>query len=495
MKVAQRRKPLKLNMFLNVIKGVMGIIFPLISFPYASKVLGVENIGKYNFVYSIISYFLLLADLGISTYAIREGAKIRFDGEKIDAFSSEIFSINCISTMGSLGLLFLCVAVIPKFHLYRVLFFIMAFQLLFRVIGVEWIYSVYEEYTYITIRTICFQVIALVSLFLLVKTEKDINIYTGINVVASVLSSILNFIRSRKFCGIHITYRIQYKTHAKAIMILFFMNLTISIYVASDTTILGFLCNNIVVGIYSLSTKIYSIVTTIISSVLIVSIPRLSALLNQNDRTEFENVATDVYKTLLSVMLPAIVGLLLMRQEIILITANEMFLQAESSLALLSVALFFCMGAWFWGQCILVPLGKEQYIFYITLVSAIVNIVLNLVLIPNGKENAAAFTTIIAEGISYACCMIIGRRYVTLGKLWKNVAKILIGCGGIFVCVAAMRPLKKMSSIYFVLVVSLSVIIYTGIELLLRNEIFIESFSGIQKWICNLLSGRNEETN
>lgn len=475
------RKSLKLNMFLNAIKGVMGIIFPLISFPYTSKVLGVDNIGKYGFANSVISYFLLFADLGVSTYAIREGAKIRSEREKIDTFASEMFSFNCISSACSLSLLFLFSMIVPKFQAYRVLLLIMSFQVLFRAIGVEWIYSVYEEYTYITIRTILFQFMALILLLLLVKTERDINIYTGINVVTIILTNIINYFRSKKFCHIQLTFKIHYKTHIKSILILFFMNFTVSIYVASDTTILGFMCDDFVVGIYSLSTKIYNIVKTIISSVLIVSIPRLSALLNQNDRHEFENVATDIYKTMLSVMLPAILGIVLLRREIIVIAANKTFLQAESSLMLLSIALFFCMGAWFWGQCILVPLGKEQYVFYITLVSAAVNIFLNIILIPNGKENAAAFTTILAEGIAYISCMVVGRKQVSLGRLCKTVIKVLIGCCGIFISVAIMGLFKDRTEIYFFGVLFLSTISYIVIEIFLRNEVFIDIFCGMKK--------------
>lgn len=478
---SQGSKSLKLNMLLNAIKGIMSIIFPLISFPYASKILGVDNMGKYGFANSVISYFLLFADLGVSTYAIREGAKIRCDKEKMSTFASEMFSFNCISSICSLVLMIFCMVTVPKFYSYRVLLFIMSFQILLRSIGVEWVYSIYEEYTYITIRTICFQIMALILLFSIVKTKDDINIYTSINVFTSVLTNIINFLWSKKFCRIRWTFKIHYKSHIKSIVILFFMSLTVSIYVVSDTTILGFWGDDFSVGIYSLSTKIYSIVKTIISSVLIVSIPRLSALLRWDDKHEFAKVATDIYKTLLSVMLPAILGILLLRREIILIVANKTFLQAESSLMLLSIALFFCMGAWFWGQCILVPLGKEQYVFYITLASATVNILLNFLLIPKGRENAAAFTTILAEAIAYVSCMIIGRKQVCLGKLWNTVVKILIGCCGILVCFIIMLPFKNQVGIYFISMLFLLVIIYIVIEILLKNEVFTEGLKGMQK--------------
>ena len=85
------RSSLKINMILNAIKGIMGILFPLISFPYVSKILGVVNLGKYNFSSSVINYFILFAGLGISTYAIREGAKIRENPLILKKFSAEMF--------------------------------------------------------------------------------------------------------------------------------------------------------------------------------------------------------------------------------------------------------------------------------------------------------------------------------------------------------------------------------------------------------------------
>ena len=77
---------LKINMLLNAIKGVMGIVFPLITFPYVSRVLGTENLGRFSFSSAIVNYFSLLAGLGIATYAIREGSKVRQDEKKVKEF-------------------------------------------------------------------------------------------------------------------------------------------------------------------------------------------------------------------------------------------------------------------------------------------------------------------------------------------------------------------------------------------------------------------------
>ena len=76
----------------------MNIIFPIISFPYASRILLPSGIGKVNFANSIIEYFVMFAALGVVSYATREVAKIRDDNHKLNAFSREILLINFIST-------------------------------------------------------------------------------------------------------------------------------------------------------------------------------------------------------------------------------------------------------------------------------------------------------------------------------------------------------------------------------------------------------------
>jgi len=91
-----KKKSLKMNALLNSIKTLMAIIFPLITFPYVAKILQVENLGKVNFSNSIISYYLLIAALGISSYAVREGAGLRNDREKFNIFANQIFTINTI---------------------------------------------------------------------------------------------------------------------------------------------------------------------------------------------------------------------------------------------------------------------------------------------------------------------------------------------------------------------------------------------------------------
>lgn len=464
------KKSLKLNMVLNAFKGMLSILFPLISFPYVSKILGVENLGRYNFAHSIINYFLLIAALGLKTYAVREGAKLRDTKEEFAKFANQMFTINMISTAISYLLFMLTLVLVPKFAEYRALLLIFSLQILFTTIGVEWIYTIYEDFSYITLLSIISHIFSLAALFLLVKTENDLNVYAGITVLAGVGTNLINLIHCRKYCRIRFVGEIDWNKHLKPIFVLFAMQIATTIYISSDTTILGFLCNDSIVGIYSVSTKIYTIIKTILSSVIIVSIPRLASLTEDKFFRQFNDAAKDIYGTLLTVVVPAIVGMIVLRKEIILIISNENYLAATSSLSILCVALLFCLCAWFWGQCILVPKNMEGFVFKSTLLSAVVNIVLNFIMIPIWAENAAAITTLIAEALAFIVQWYKGRKYVDFSEMIKLYVKVIIGCVAIVAIAYLCMPLKSNVLLYTMTVMILSVLGYGGIEIALKNE-------------------------
>ena len=124
-------KSIKVNAILNVIKTISSIIFPLITFPYISRVLQPENVGKVNFGSSFVSYFSLIASLGITTYAIRECSAVRGDKKKLGEKASQIFSINVCTTTVAYVLLGLSLIFFRKLDSYRALIIIQSTAILF----------------------------------------------------------------------------------------------------------------------------------------------------------------------------------------------------------------------------------------------------------------------------------------------------------------------------------------------------------------------------
>lgn len=472
-----KQKNIQMNMFLNTIKGIMSILFPLISFPYVSRILGAANLGKYNFSMTFISYFLLFANLGIVPYSIREGAKIRNEKEKLDKFASEMFTINFFSSIVSIIVLIVVLLTVNRLDAYRNLILILSLQIPMNLIGVEWIFSIFENYLYITVRSILFQIVSLILLFVFVRGAHALVWYSGITIISNVGANIFNWFNSRKYCRIKFS-SVDWKKHYKPIVVLFAMCVTGTIYSSTDITILGFMCSDETVGYYSLSVKIYSIIKTVIASIVIVSIPRLSSLIY--DKDNFKKTAREVYSTLITFVFPAIVGILSLKKEIILIVASDKYTNSVSSLMILSIALFFALGSYYWGQSILIPQGKDKFVFKITFICAIVNLFFNILLIPMWKENAAAFTTLIAEGISYYMYRKEGNQYVEY-KVKIDGLKVIQGCVWIiFVNVGLKLIINN-----FIMRAFLSVIIsgmgYVVVEYYLKNQVVVKMILDLKK--------------
>lgn len=472
-----KQKSLALNAFLNGFRSVLSILFPLITFPYVSRKLSVSGIGIYNFSNSIVSYFSLIAALGISTYAIREGARYRDNKQKITEFSSEVFTINMFSTLVAYLLLFLCLMVFPKLHNYTISILIFGLQIFFVTIGTEWIYQIYESYTYITIRSIAFQILSIILLFIFVRKPGDYLNYAVITVFAAVGSNVLNFIHARQYCHIRIVFHFNLKKHMVPIFILFAVSIASVIYINSDITILGLMKNNYIVGVYSVSSKIYQMVKTLIAALLIVTVPRLAMLFGKKRIKEYYSILSRLVNIAIILSLPAATGLFMLSKEVVLIISGTHFLRSVNSLKILCFAYFFSMLAYILNDCVLIPAKKEKYVLKSTVISAVLNIVFNLILIPFWDENAAAVSTVLAELsmfiLNYYYAKSIIHNIFTSKKVLKNLCSSAIGCVGIiavcFLCnIGWQSPILK--TLFSVI---LSVFMYGAILVLLKNEIVL----------------------
>ena len=468
------KNKLQVNMILNAIKGVMSVLFPLITFPYISRVLGVDNIGKYNFSYSIICYFILIADLGIQTYAIREGARFRNKKCEIDKFASQIFSINIISMLISYLLFFICLILFENLSNYKILLLILSLQIIFKTITVDWLYNIFEDYTFITIRSIIFQIIAMILMFAFVKDENDVEIYAFTTVVASAGAGILNLLFSKKHCHLGLTLSLDLKKHFKPIIILFALTLTVTIYVSSDVTILGIVCGDTTVGIYSVSVKIYTVAKTLLTSILLVSVPHLAAALGENNNNKFNSTAKKIHSTLISLTFPMMTGICLLHDEIIEVVAGKEYIAASSSLILLSIAIIFGMLSYFWSQCILINFKKDFLVFRITLLSAIINILLNIILIPAWKENAAAITTIISEGVSFSLCYFYGEKYVNMNEKYSILLKTIVGCLLMAILTYFLKSILVQSIVSTMIIILIDIFTYCVTQIVLKNEAILD---------------------
>ena len=239
--IERNRQSLSVNAILNILKQCCSILFPLISYPYVTRVLGSAGLGRYSFADSVVQYFVLLASLGIPTYAVREGARVRNDAEKIRNLSAELFTLSLISGCVSCLVLLLLTFMVPKLRAEEVLLLILGVRVITTVLGRDWINTIYEDFLYITARYIALQVLALLMIFLLVKDAGDYVLYTAIMLISTAGADVLNIFYTKRYVPMRLAKVHDIRRHLRPVLYLFSTTIAINIYIHSDVTILGFL--------------------------------------------------------------------------------------------------------------------------------------------------------------------------------------------------------------------------------------------------------------
>lgn len=475
-----QQKSMKKNAVLTMIKTLVSLFLPLITFPYISRVLQVEALGQYNFANSIVSYFILIAGLGIGTYGLREGAKVRNSRNDISKFASEMYVLNILSSIFAIILLVFISLFVSKLSSYSVLIFILGTQIIFITYGRSWIYSVYEDFEFITIVQLVFNAVMLVLLFVFVKSPNDIYLYAAITVVSSVGANVLYGVRLKKYVDFKKVKLADIKKHIKPVILIFGTSVATTIYVNSDMTILGWLADDRTVGLYSTSVKIYNIVKQVLVAVITVTIPRLTLYANTE---KFKLLFKKVVGSLLTITLPATTGIIMISKDIVLIISSEEYLDAVVALQILSIALIFALLACLFGTCVLLPYLREKIFLMSTIVSALVNILLNFILIPVFYQNAAAFTTVLSQAIAFIICYIFSKKYIDLSGMFRTLVSIVIGCMAIvFVCDFLTQYTLTIYIDTFIKILA-SCSAYVVIQILLKNRYLTNALHDILHFV------------
>lgn len=407
------KKSVYLNMILNIMRTLLQVAFPLITYPYAARVLQVNNFGKVSFAQSIISYIALIAALGVNAYATREGGIYRKDSLKMQKFASEVFSFNLLTTLIAYFVLVILLIFNDTLRNNSVLLLILGLTVILTTISVDWLNVVYEDYLFITIRSFFIQCISLILLFVLVKNEDDYIKYALIQVVSSGTIAISNLVYTRKLCRIHFTTHINLKQHIKPIMILFSNSLAVSIYLNIDNVMLGFFKGEYYVGIYAVSVKVYSILKQVVASIYTVTVTRLTEYIVNEEYDQYKKLLNDVINNIIVIAIPVTIGLLCVADEIIYLLAGKEYITASSPLKILSVAIIFAVMGGALAYCINLPNQNEKINLISTVISAIVNMALNFIAIPVIGVNGAAFTTLASEVV--VCIILV----MTMKSHWN----------------------------------------------------------------------------
>lgn len=387
----------KRNAVLNIIYKISSMVFPLIVYPYVSRILLSGGLGKVSFFTNITNYAMLIGSLGISTYGIRATAKVRDDREKLSKVVKELFTINSIVTFAVLAFLLLSLLFVDKFRSNIALFFISCGQVAIAPLSMDWLYGGLEQYGYITRRAITFKVLSVILIFSFIHSRSDYAIYALITAFGYVGNYICNFIHSRKFITWKVNEKLNLKVHLKPTLLLFASLLAISIYTNVDSIMLGFINGDEAVGLYDVAVKAKTVLLSLINAISAVLLPRLSYYVAQDDEKEYKDVLRKAIRVIAIIAVPLTVFFELEALDCILVLGGEHYRSATLCMMILMPILLISGFSNITGNQILIPHGMDSCFTKAVSIGAIADIVLNALFMPKFSLYGAAAATLIAE--------------------------------------------------------------------------------------------------
>lgn len=478
-------RSIKSNFIYNLLNTGTQLLFPLITFPYASRIMMADGIGQVSFFQSIILYISLFTCLGIPLYAIREIARVRDDAREMSATAVEILLLHAMLTiLGYLIVAVICMTV-TQVQADIPLFLILSTSIFFTAIGCEWFYQGVEDFKYVAIRGIIVKCISAIFLFTLVKTKDDI-LWYGVYSVAGVLGgNIFNLIRLRKYIGVKTIdiHALRPLRHLKPALNIFALNVIVSIYLQLNNIFLGFLANEAAVGYFTAASKLLMLVMSISTALCNVMIPRTSNLIAENKVDEFKTIIQKSYDFIIALTFPLCIGLIFTSQSAVLLLSGSSFepsILASQIIALNIISVGF---TGIMGMQILYPLGKINIVILCTFIGAVVNVVLNVLLIPLYSHYGTAIAYMLAEVSVTLSMSLLGRKYFPMRFFKRQHLNYVFAALIMAIVLYYIETLQYNSYYTFILMVVVGISVYGITLMVLRDPIFIMVIDEVKKKI------------
>ena len=392
---------MKKNFLFNLLLSISNIVFPIISFPYAARVLGPEGIGKVQFIFSYAQYFALFAALGIPIYGVKEIAKQQQDPNKTKSIFLSLSLIFFIASTFATLIYVLSVLYIPYFSEYRTMYLIAGVLVLLSFTYTDWYYAGKADFKTIALRSIIVKAVALILLYLWVKTPNDLYQYLIILIFTILGNQVYSFFVIYSKHHQH-SFEFELRRHIKPLLYIFGATAASSIYTIWDTLLLGFLANPTAVGFYTASIKFIKLLLPFVTSVGTVFIPILSHKFAEHKTEDIKKILVHSFYFLVLLTVPMAFGTYLLAPEIMNIFSGAAFAKSILPMQIMSVLPLLVGFGHFFAFQILIPAEKNKQVFIAMAAGLLISAIFNFWLAPLYQEKGAAIA-IIATEISVTC--------------------------------------------------------------------------------------------
>ncbi|MEW7400482.1 oligosaccharide flippase family protein [Elizabethkingia anophelis] len=392
---------MKKNLIYSFGNILVNTLYPLIVFPYISRVFDVSSIGTYNYYNIVFSYISLLASFGLNLYASREIGKAKNNKSEKNALVSQLVVISIFNMLLALFLIVMpFIYFAPKEDKFIALVF--SIMIIANAISVEWYYVAVENQRYIFLRNFLFKIVSLGLIFYFIKSNNDLVLYAFIVVLGLFLNAIINFVKLLIIIYKDFKIKINF-SHYKGLLTIFLVEITFRYYGMGDVAIMEKLVTREELGFLTFALSIFNIVSSFLKIIATTLLPRVSFLIASNNMKEFYQLLKKTNSLIFLLSFPAIIGLFYGSDLLVNIfggnkfAASVNFVKAFCPLILITAIINTIIFQ------VLYPLGRSRIIIISYACSILINIVLNLILV----NAISSFSLIVSATLSNLFILII----------------------------------------------------------------------------------------
>lgn len=466
------------NTLYNIFTNVIMIAFPMITVPYISRILGPENLGKVNFVRSIVTYFVVVSGLGIPLYANREISLVKNDLKNRSKVFFEIQIIRLITVFICGFIFILLVYKAPQIvNGNTKLAFILGLLIFSSLININWFFQGMERFDVISRALLFSRLVYLTLVFIFVRKQEDIYNYALVIIIADFIFNFLMLYKSKQSISFSAIkgQSLSLTSHFKYVGWFFFSQLAILVYTNLDSAMIGYIKNEEQVGHYFVANRLIKIILPIVTSAGTVLLAKISQLKEQGDIDGIKKYLRKSISFVFLVSIPAIVGLMLLSNEIISLVFGTQY-NSALTLKILAPLLLVIGLSNIYGIQILIPFGKEKIFSIIIIIGAVINFSLNMVLIRFAGYNGAAISTLLAECIITLLDVILINKIMPDIHDLKGLLQIIIAATfmAIYVLFTKKIIFNQLGNFVGILVIITSAALIYGLILYMqRNDDFL----------------------
>lgn len=456
----------KKNFVYNMILVVGNYLFPLLVYPYISRVLGADNIGMYSYTDGIIDYFILFASLGIIPFGVREIARVKNDSQKASQVYSTLLALNVILTVVAVVVLIVTVNMIPKLESYRQFLYIGISKIVFSSLLVEWLFQGLSEFKYITIRSIAVRSLFVVSVFCFVRDSSDAPVYYILLCLSIAFNALFNLYQSGKY--VHFSLKnIDFRLIMVPVLSFGFYKILTSMYTSFNIVYLGSVTDDTQTGYYYTATKLYGIIMSVITAFTTVMVPKVSEMLEDGQIERLREIALKSFEVIFVLTLPVIVLSCFYAPFIIDLISGKGYEGAILPFRIVMVLLLVISVEQVLVMQFLMALKDSRCILVLCVVGAIVGIALNILLVGRLKATGSAISWMVSEiAVMFTAIHFFQKHYAISFPYRLFVRELLLSIPYTVICLS----FSRLASVYIIAAVFLMSVWFVVSNVIIQKD-------------------------